>query len=179
VWTLREVLYAVFTEPVVFAGSSRKKSWTNGLYEQGRVEMLTIVEKVIFLQEIDLFGETSTKDLSHLAAIIEEIELQPGQVIFEEGDFPDAMYMVLEGMIRLTRDGREVMTAQSRDVFGTWALFDDEPRVVKASTVEESRLLRLDKEDFVDLLADNVRITQSMLKTLGTRLKGLMKRIEK
>jgi len=87
------------------------------------------------------------------------------------------MYMVIEGQVRLTRGGQEVMIAEEKDVFGTWALFDDEPRVTTAATLGETRLLRIDKEDFVDLLADHVRITQSILKTVVKRLRNLMERL--
>ena len=141
--------------------------------------MLTTVEKVIFLQDIDIFEYTSTEDLSHIAAITEEIEIPSGQTIFKEGEISDALYMVVEGKVRLTRAGQEVMVAQNSDVFGTWALFDDEPRVATATTLEDSRLLQIDKEDFIDLLADHVAITQSILKTMVKRLRSLMTRISK
>jgi CRP-like cAMP-binding protein len=71
------------------------------------------------------------------------------------------------------------MIAKDKDVFGTWALFDDELRVATAITLEDTRLLRIDKEDFFDLLADHVAITQSILKTMVKRLRNLMTRISK
>lgn len=141
--------------------------------------MLTTVEKVIFLQDIDIFEFISTEDLSHIAAITDEVEFNADEMIFEEGEISDAMYMVIEGKVRLTRGSQEVMVAQKKDVFGTWALFDDEPRVATAKTLENSRLLHIDKEDFIDLLADNVAITQSVLKTMVKRLRNLMTRISR
>ena len=89
------------------------------------------------------------------------------------------MYVVVEGKVKLTRDGQNVMTAEKKDVFGTWALFDDEPRIVTATALESTQLLRIDKEEFVDLLADHVAITQSILKTMAKRLRNLMRRISK
>ncbi len=141
--------------------------------------MLTTVEKVIFLQDIDIFEFTSTEDLAHIAAITDEVEFQTGKTIFEEGEISDAMYMGIDGKVRLTRGDQEVMVAQKKDVFGTWALFDDEPRVAKATTLENSRLLQIHKEDFIDLLADHVAITQSVLKTMVKRLRNLMTRISR
>ena len=141
--------------------------------------MLTTVEKVIFLQDIDIFEYTSTEDLAHIAAITEEIEFRAEEVISKEGDIPDSMYMVIEGQVKLTRGGIEVMTAKEKDVFGTWALFDDEPLVATATTLEATRVLRIDKEDFIDLLADYVAITQSILKTMAKRMRKLMTRIGK
>lgn len=141
--------------------------------------MLTTVEKVIFLKDIDIFEFTSTEDLAHIATITDEVEFQAEETIFEEGEISDAMYMVIDGKVRLTRGNQEVMVAQKKDVFGTWALFDDEPRVATATTLENSRLLHIDKEDFIDLLADHVAITQSVLKTMVKRLRNLMTRISR
>jgi CRP-like cAMP-binding protein len=139
--------------------------------------MLTTVEKVIFLQDVDIFQMTRTEDLAHIAAITNEVDFPDGNVIFHEGDIADAMFMVIEGRVRLTRNDREVMVAGHKDVFGTWALFDDETRVVTATVLEGCRLLRIDKEDFIDLLADHVQITRSIMKTMVQRLRGLMSRV--
>ena len=139
--------------------------------------MLTIIEKVLFLQEIDIFKFTSTEDLAHIAAITEEIEIKKDVIIFKEGHIPDAMYMVIDGSVRLERESQLVMTAEHKDVFGTWALFDDEQRVVTAITCEDSRLLKIEKDIFIDLLADHVQITQDILKTMVKRLRSLMARI--
>jgi CRP-like cAMP-binding protein len=139
--------------------------------------MLTTVEKVLFLQDVDIFEHTSTEDLSHIAAIAEEIEYQADDVIYKEDEISDSMYVVIDGKVRLTRGEKEVMVAGKMEAFGTWALFDDEPRVATATAIETSQLLRLDREDFIDLLADHVAITQSILKTMAKRLRKLMMRI--
>lgn len=139
--------------------------------------MLTTVEKVIFLQDIDIFESTTTENLAHIAAITDEVEFKKDQVIFKEGEFSDALFLVIDGQIRLERENKLVMIAKGKDVFGTWALFDDEPRVVTATTLEDAHLLKIDKEDFFDLLADHVQITQGILKTMTKRLRGLMARV--
>jgi len=135
--------------------------------------MLTTIEKVIILQEVDIFQHLSTENLAHLATIAEEVEFPKDATIFKQGGIADSMYMVLSGKVLLDQDGREVMIASENDAFGTWALFDDEPRVVNATTLEHSHLLRIDEEDFLDLLSDNVRITQGVLKSLVTRVRKL------
>jgi CRP-like cAMP-binding protein len=136
--------------------------------------MLTTIEKVVFLQDVDIFEFTSTEDLAQIAAITAETEFDKGDVIFKEGDISDCMYLIIEGRIRLTRDGSDVMEGVHKDVFGTWALFDDDPRVVTAISTENSRLLRILKEDFIDLLGDNVRIAQGVMKKLVKRLRSLL-----
>ena len=53
-------------------------------------------------------------------------------------------------------------------------LFDDEVRVSAATVLEQARVLRVGKEDFIDLLADNVEITRGVLKALVGRVRGLI-----
>jgi len=66
------------------------------------------VEKVLLLQDVDIFEHTSTEDLSHIA---EEIEYQTDDVIFKEDEISDSMYVVIEDKVKLTRGEKEVMVA--------------------------------------------------------------------
>ena len=136
--------------------------------------MLTVVEKVIFLRNVDVFSEVSTEQMAYLAAIVEEISYPKDTVIYKEQDPPDAIYLLLEGQIRLHRNGVDISIAGPQEAFGTWALFDEEPRVATATTLEDVHLLRVDREDFIDLLSDHVQITQGVLKALAKRLRGLI-----
>ena len=45
--------------------------------------MLTIIEKVVFLQDIPAFAEVPTEQLSHIASITEESELEPDVVLIK------------------------------------------------------------------------------------------------
>ena len=136
--------------------------------------MLSTLEKVVTLQEIEVFQYLTTDDLVHLASITVELEYDPGEVVFSEGGIPDSMFIVLAGSVRLHQGNNEVTTAENNDAFGTWALFDDEPRVMTASILKKTKLLKIEKDDFVDLLADNVNITQGIMKSLVRRVRRLM-----
>jgi CRP-like cAMP-binding protein len=139
--------------------------------------MLTVVEKVVFLQNVDVFAEVPSEQLTYLASIAEEVDCLKNDILFRENDPADALYLVLEGKVGLERDTKEVMQAGPQDAFGTWALFDDESRVVTAKVLEDARLLRIDRREFVDLLADNVQVTQGVLKTLVKRVRGIMDKV--
>lgn len=136
--------------------------------------MLTVIEKVIFLQQVDVFSEISTEQMAYLAAIVEEVAFMKNIDIYHEQDSPDAIYLVLEGQVRLHRHALDIATMGPQEAFGTWALFDEEPRVATATTLEDTRLLRVGRDDFIDLLSDHVEITQGVLRALTKRLRGLM-----
>lgn len=128
--------------------------------------MLTAVEKVILLQDVDIFSEVPTEQLAYLAAILDEEDFAAGATIYRAQDHADSMYLVVEGRVRLHRGELDITVAAVGDTFGIWALFDAEPRVAAATALEDTRVLRLDTESFIDLLADNIGITQGVLKAL-------------
>ncbi len=140
--------------------------------------MLTIIEKVIFLQNVEVFADVPTEDLAYLAAIAEEVDFKESEHIFKENEPSDALYLVLEGRVRLHQGEREITIAESKDPFGTWALFDEEPRVVTATALKNTRLLRIDREDFFDLLADHIQITQGVFKTVVKRMRVLLETVQ-
>ena len=105
--------------------------------------MLSIIEKVILLQEVEAFEFTSTEDLMHIAAIADEVTYSADETIFQEEGVADSMYIVIDGKVRLHKDGSDVMIAEDRDVFGSWALFADEPLVVTATNTPKLKNLFL------------------------------------
>lgn len=139
--------------------------------------MFTIVEKVIFLQNVDVFSDVQSEQLAYIAAIAEEVSYLKGDTIYETNQASDALFLVLDGEVKLHRDGEEIAVAASKEAFGTWALFDDEPRVATATAVEDSRLLRIDREDFIELLSDHTEITQGVFKAIVGRMRGLIDRV--
>ena len=136
--------------------------------------MLTTVEKVIILQDIDFFEFTPTEGLAMIAAIAQELQVKRGTDVFREGEGSDAIYMIVEGRILLHRSGGELATLVSKEGFGTLALFDTEPRIATATAIEDSYLLRISKEDFLDLLSDHTNITESVFKALVKQIRGLV-----
>jgi hypothetical protein len=136
-------------------------------------DMLTPIEKVLVLQKVDLFSEVPTDQLAALAAIAREVSVLEGEIVFRTDDQADAFYLVLDGSVRLHRGERTITTAGRGDTFGTWALFDDEPRVMDAAAEADTRLLRIDAAEFADLLSDDVRFAQGVIRTVTRRLRQL------
>jgi len=136
---------------------------------------LNIVEKVIALEGVDLLATLSPEQLARIGAIAHEVRFPPDQVIFEPEKPIDALYVVVDGAVELSRSGEPLTVARQNDVLGAWALFDEsDPMPVTAKTVEDTRLLRIARDDFYDLLADNSEITSAMFSTLVKRFRKLV-----
>jgi len=139
--------------------------------------MLSIIEKVIFLQDVDIFKHISSEDLSYVASITVEQNVDKDSVIYKEGDISDSMYMVIDGKVRLHVGESLVMIAELNDVFGAWSLFDDEVRLISATAFEDSLLLKIDKANMIELLADHVGVTEGILKAMAKRLQNIARKV--
>ena len=135
---------------------------------------LNIVEKVIALEGVDLLSGLEPDQLARIASISTEVHCAPGKVVLEPAKPLDALYVVLDGGVLLTKDGAEMHTARQNEVLGAWALFDSEPMPVTATAIEDSRLLRISRDDFYELLSDNVEITTAVFGTLVKRFRKLV-----
>lgn len=135
---------------------------------------MTLLEKALYLQGIDLFQDTTTEALSAVAAIADEAVFEQGSVIFKEHDPADALYVVVLGRVQLSRHGQAVAVVGAREVFGAWAAFDGEPRVVTATASEETRVFKIAYEEFHDLLLDRMEIGKGLFKVLARQIRKLM-----
>jgi CRP-like cAMP-binding protein len=136
---------------------------------------LNLVEKVIALEGVELMGSLGPDQMASIAMIATEVQYPPGRVILEEAKPVDALYVVVDGSVELTRGGEPLDTAGPNTVLGVWALLDEHDQTVFAATArEDTRLLRIGREEFYDLLADNSDITAGILSTLAKRFRRLV-----
>lgn len=137
---------------------------------------LNIIEKVIALEAVDLLKNLNPEQLSRIASIAREVRHTPGKLVLAPDQSMDALYVVLEGSVSISQDSVELHVAREHEVLGAWALFDPEPMAVTAKTLEATRLLRIGRDDFYDLLADNSEITASIFSMLVKRFRQLVEK---
>jgi CRP-like cAMP-binding protein len=93
---------------------------------------------------------------------METVPVKAGDVIIRQGDSGDYFYTLHEGRCAVTRqdapDGEEQLLAELRDgdSFGEDALVSDEKRNAKVSMLTDGLLMRLAKEDFIELLKNTL-----------------------
>jgi CRP-like cAMP-binding protein len=136
---------------------------------------LNLLERVIALEGVDLMSGLEPDQMASIALIATEVRYPPGRVVLEEGKPADAFYVVIDGSVQLTRGPESLETAGANTVLGVWALWDqDELAPFGATAREDSRLLRIGREEFYDLLADNSDITAAILSKLMKRFEKLV-----
>jgi CRP/FNR family cyclic AMP-dependent transcriptional regulator len=137
--------------------------------------MLSTVEKVLFLKSIELFSQIPSEDLAQVALITAEEAREPGEEIFAEGDSGDALYLVLEGKVRIHKGEREIAQLGERECFGEMALLDAAPRSASATARDPVRLLKISREDFQEIMSDKPEIALGIIKVLSRRLRNAIR----
>lgn len=110
-----------------------------------------------------------------------EKTLNPGEILFNEGDKGDVMYLIKEGQIKITKgkgpDERVLAVLKEGDFFGEMAIIDGSPRSATAIAISKTSLLVIDKETFRSKIRENPLI-EYILETLTKRLRNADEQIK-
>ncbi|MEL7368164.1 MAG: cyclic nucleotide-binding domain-containing protein [Myxococcota bacterium] len=134
-------------------------------------DVVSTVEKVLFLKSIDLFREIPGEDLARVAQIAEEVELAPGEVLLHQDEIGDSMYLIIEGRVQVLRDERVIAELTERECVGEMAMLDSEPRSATVKAMPATRLLKVEREDLYELMSEKMPITHGIIKVLTRRLR--------
>lgn len=102
--------------------------------------------------------------------------MERGDVLFNEGDQGDKLYVIAEGKIKLGRtsaDGRENLLAilGPGEMFGELSLFDPGPRTATATAIAETQILGLSNEQLQQFLSARPHVAGTLLAALARRLR--------
>ena len=134
------------------------------------------MEKIELLQSVSIFWDLNENDLGHIADKMVAKHFENGNYIFLEDSEGEQCFFVLEGSVKVTRlskDGREVILAMLNegDFFGEMSLLDGESRSANVIALEKTKVLTLDRNDFIAVVNDYPQIAVQLLKELARRLR--------
>lgn len=130
------------------------------------------------LAKSDFFAGADRETLQRIASLASERRLVRGDVLFNEGDEPDALYLVLRGRIAIANqsfDKRESVYAlmESGDLFGEMPMLDGLPRSTMARALEPSVVLSIPYPPVLELLRSEPDLLWGVTKMLATRLRNM------
>lgn len=99
------------------------------------------------------------------------LDLEAGDVVFDQGADADVMYAVLEGAIDVVYDGRVIETIEPGGVIGELALVDDSPRSAGAVASQPSRLAMIDRKEFTFLVHEHPTFAVQVMTVMAERLR--------
>lgn len=132
------------------------------------------------LREIGLFGGLDDPILEDLAKSLPRLTLQPGDIVFREGDSGREIFVLLEGEMEVrkrSRDGHEVRLALlgPGDWFGEMSLLDVQPRSASVRALAPSHLLVFRAQDLDALYRRDLKayalIVMNIAREISRRLR--------
>ncbi len=126
-------------------------------------------------------SQTRHEDTGFVVRKTFERSLEPGEVVYEEGQAGDAMFVIHAGQVELLREGPDGPRVVSRlgpgDVFGEMSVLLGRDRTSRAIAVGRSQVLQLDAGTFEALCIEQPEVAIRMIKRLAARVTDLERRL--
>ncbi|MFC2089111.1 Crp/Fnr family transcriptional regulator [Calditrichota bacterium] len=131
---------------------------------------------ISLLKYIPIFSELSETDLERIAKVAMRQKYKKDNMLLIEEEVGSTMFVILNGRVKISRisdDGREVILSilSEGDFFGEMSILDGQTRSANVVTLEDSEILVIRREDFLQMLHDFPQIAINLLKELAHRLR--------
>lgn len=129
------------------------------------------------LARTDFFADATPDALERVAATGQELHLIRGDVLFNEGDPPESLYLVLRGRIAIALanpiDRRESVVAlmEANDLFGEMSMLDDGPRSAMARALEPSAVFSIPFGPILEMFNENPKLLWNVTRLLAQRIR--------
>ena len=142
-----------------------------GVKERGGEEA---TKPITLLQEVDIFKPFSEEAKHYLSDRIRRHRFEQGDVIVQQGDAGDSLFIIVEGVVGVqvqSDDGRtkEVARLGAGDFFGEMALLTGEERTATVIALVDTYLFELTQADIAPLIEQQPEVSERVSKVLTQR----------
>ena len=110
-------------------------------------------DKLELLRRTRLLEMLSESAIRRLVGACREISLEPGEVLFHEGDLGRAMFVVLSGNLVVSKGGKQIAVGRPGDCFGEMALIESRGRSATLRALDDTLVMEIPKAAFAEHLA--------------------------
>ena len=135
----------------------------------------TSTDLVSFLEDTRLLEGFTRQELEVLASLCTAIQLDPGDVLFQEGDPSVGLHLILEGRLVASRKGEDIADLLEGDHLGEGALVDSGPRRVTVRAADPATVATVSREAF-ERLAEarpdvHARLLEAILREMARKMR--------
>lgn len=127
--------------------------------------------KLELLSNVPLFSECSKKELKEIALIADELDLPSGTVLIREGERGREFFVLVEGSLSVSKNGRRVTALGDGTWVGEMALLSDTPRNATVTATSPVRVLVITDRAFQALVKRSPTIALKVLASVSERLR--------
>ena len=123
------------------------------------------------LANVPLFSALSKRDLQRVAKASDEVAIEAGRTLVEQGRTGHEFFLILDGEAVVRRNNRKVATLGPGEHFGELAILDRGPRSASVIANTDMRVLVLGQREFVGVLDSIPGMASKLLTTMAQRLR--------
>jgi CRP-like cAMP-binding protein len=131
---------------------------------------------VDLLSRLGIFDGAPRASLELLASRATTLDVAPGTTVITQGEPAEHLYVVISGYLDVVfarAPDAQLMTVNTLgpgDYFGEIGLLQHVPRTATVSAVMESKLLRIEGQDFLDVINQAPAISGLLVRGMSARL---------
>lgn len=132
------------------------------------------------LASVSLFSRLTPRELTIVATLIHQRQAQEGEIIFDEGEEGQAIYIIFKGQIMICRQGQveaPIALIGPGRIFGELALIDGGPRSAQARAVTDCELGVMFRGDFESLMESHAVIAAKISFQLAHHYAGIIRQL--
>jgi MFS family permease len=122
------------------------------------------------VRRIAIFGALPEPILERLARALIPVETRAGDVVIHEGREGDRFYVIEEGTVVVSKEGRWVAQLGPGDYFGEIALLRDVPRTATVTAETDAKLHALERDVFIPAVTGHHDVQELAETAMATRL---------
>lgn len=146
------------------------------------------MDSIESFRKIPLFKELTNAELIKVANLTQKVSFNPGDVIFRRGDPGDALFLIRDGEVEILAPSPEAEEAEdvvavldADQLFGEMALVEGEPRSATVRARTATRMWRIRKSYFEELVKQDhelaLKIYKRLTQILSHRLRETTERL--
>ena len=129
--------------------------------------------KLDLMRRVPLFMMCRGQSLDLIARLADEVDVPDGHVLMRQGDIGQEFFVIVEGRVRVERDGTEINALGPGDFLGEMSLIDETRRSATAIADGPAKLLVIAHREFNTLLDSSSSIRSSIMRSMASRLRQL------
>ncbi|RKZ00412.1 MAG: Crp/Fnr family transcriptional regulator [Ignavibacteriae bacterium] len=137
------------------------------------------MENIEFLKNVPIFSELNDDTLIKLSQLGTLKSFNKDSIILSEQDAGSALFVMVSGKVKVARvsnddKSKEVILTllNPSDFFGEMALLDGLARSATVTSIEDSRVFIIQRNDFLDLIKEHPEVSIALLQELTQRLRA-------
>jgi len=140
------------------------------------LDTLSLMERILFLKRVPLFANLPPAEVKQVAAIADEHLFGDGEIIAEQNEAGDELYVIISGQVRVSvnaEDQQDVELALRGvgEYVGEMAVISRKPRMARLVAVGDVRALCIGQRQFEGMLRERPETSLAVMRELCERLR--------